>query len=124
MTDQAHLLAMGFQFRCQPALQHLVEGFIRSNAAAAVPGGGPGGIHQGRLEAGTAEIDDQAEVGHQRTSQVISTFRASTFQMFWQYSAMERSEEKKPVRAVFSSDMRFQCIRSVQARLTASWARR
>ena len=62
-----------------------------------------------------AKIDDQAEGGYPSTSQVISTLRASTFQMFLQYSAIERSEEKKPVRAVFSSDIRFQCMRSVQA---------
>ena len=46
----------------------------------------------------------------QRASQVISKLSGSTFQMFWQYSLIERSEEKKPERAVFSTDMRCQCI--------------
>jgi len=124
VTNQGHLLTMGFQGWGQPAVQHRFKRFIRSHTAAAVPGAGPGGIHQGRLEAGTAEVDHQRQIAHQRTSQVISTLRGSTFQMFLQYSPMDRSEEKNPVRAVFSSDMRFQCMRSVQARLTASWARR
>ena len=57
---------------------------------------------------------------YQRISQLISTLRGATFQMLLQYSEMDRSDEKKPVRAVFSTDIRFQCIRSVQARLTAS----
>ena len=122
VTDQINLLPERLQGRSEPVVEHLIERLIGGDAAPAVPWEGPGGVHQGRLQAGATEIDHQREMGHQRTSQVISTFRGSTFQMLLQYSAMERSEEKKPVRAVFSTDIRFQCIRSVQARLTASWA--
>ena len=113
-------LAKGLQCGREPVAEHVFQRLIGGDAAAAMSGSGPGGIHQGRLEAGAAEVDDQGKIGHQRTSHVISTFSGSTFQMFRQYSAMERSEEKKPVRAVLSTDIRFQCIRSVQARLTAS----
>ena len=124
MTNEDQSLTMGFYRRCQPGFEDVLQHVIRGQAAALMPKKSPGGIHQGRLEAGTAQIDHQAEVIHQRTSQVISTLSGSTLQMLLQYSLMDRSEEKKPVRAVLSSDIRFQCIRSVQARLTASWARR
>ena len=120
MTCEVQSLKVGFDRRCQPGVEYLLQHVIRGQAAALMPKKSPGGIHQGRLEAGTAQIDHQAEIRHQRTSQVISTFSGSTAQMLLQYSLIERSEEKNPVRAVFSSDIRFQCIRSLQAWLTAS----
>ena len=124
MANALQPLTVGCDRRQQPTVEHLLQNFVLGQAASLMPKKSPGGIHQGRLEAGTAQIDHQAEIRHQRTSQVISTFSGSTAQMLLQYSLIERSEEKNPVRAVFSSDIRFQCIRSLQARLTASCARR
>ena len=123
MGDQFKTIPEWLEGWCQPALEHLLQVVAGVEVAVLLPGAGPGVVHQGRFETGTAEVDDEAELAHLRTSQVISTLSGSTDQMFRQYSVMDRSEEKKPVRAVFSSDIRFQCIRSLQARLTASWAR-
>ena len=122
MANEHDLLAMLFKLWRKPLIQDLTNRLIWSPFAVAVPNGDPCGIHKSRFETGTTQIDDEDGVPHQRTSQLISTLRGSTFQMLLQYSAMERSDEKKPVRAVLSTDIRFQCMRSVQARLTASWA--
>ena len=122
MANALDVLAMLVQFWCQPVIQDGTDGLLWSPFAVALPYRGPCGIHNSRFKTGTTQIDDKDVLRHQRMSQLISTLRGSTFQMLLQYSAMERSDEKKPVRAVLSTDIRFQCMRSVQARLTASWA--
>ncbi len=58
------------------------------------------------------------------TGQLIVSEKDFTFQIRSAYSLMARSEEKKPLRAVFSSDSRVQRPRSAHVPLMASWARR
>ena len=47
-----------------------------------------------------------------------------TFQIFSQYSRIDRSEEKRPTRAAFRIAMRVHRAGSSQARLTWSWQSR
>ena len=88
---------------------------------------------QSRLEARAAHVEHQGQpvshggrIGSVQSSrlQVIVTGNGSARQIRSAYSRIERSEEKKPLRALLSSDMRFQAPRSAQAWLTRSWASR
>ena len=122
VAHQGDGVASAVEGRSKLLVKDGIEGFTVTATVVGLPDPCPGRVHQGGLETGAAEVDDEGKPRHQRTSQLISTLRGSTFQMLLQYSAIERSEEKKPVRAVLRTDMRFQCMRSVQARLTVSWA--
>ena len=62
MTYEVQSLTVGFDRRRQPGVEYLLQHVIRGQAAALMPKKSPGGIHQGRLEAGIAQIDHQAEV--------------------------------------------------------------
>ena len=44
----------------------------------------------------------------------MGNLSADTFQTEAAYSVMDRSDEKKPLRAVFSKDMEFHRFRSAQ----------
>jgi len=50
-----------------------------------------------------------------------STGIGPTFQMFSLYSLMARSDENRPMRAVFRMDIRHHCPASRQARSTCAW---
>jgi hypothetical protein len=60
--------------------------------------------------------------GHQTLQDITGT--GSTFQMREAYSRIERSELKKPQRAVFSTDIVLQRCWSGQTASTSFWARR
>ena len=74
-------------------------------------------IHQSNSQPGTAALCGSV----QEPQPAGSTGIGPTFQMFSLYSLMARSDENRPMRAVFRMDIRHHCPGSRQARSTCAW---